>query len=64
MALFQELNEQGKTAILVTHEPDIAQYTKRIIRMRDGLVISDERVENPRNARSDLAQYNPEERWS
>ena len=66
MALFQELNEQGKTAILVTHEPDIAQYTKRIIRMRDGLVISDERVENPRNARRDLAQYNPkkEQRWS
>ncbi|NLG19211.1 MAG: ABC transporter ATP-binding protein [Fibrobacter sp.] len=54
MALFQELNQQGKTVILVTHEPDIALYTKRIIRMRDGLVISDERIDNPRNARTDL----------
>lgn len=38
MLLFQELNGQGITIILVTHEPDIAAYTQRIIRMRDGKI--------------------------
>lgn len=41
MALFQELNQSGITVILVTHEPDIAEYTRRIIRFRDGKIISD-----------------------
>ena len=36
-------NEQGKTVIMVTHEPDIAAYTKRILVMRDGKLVSDER---------------------
>ncbi len=51
MALFQELNSQGKTIIIVTHEEDIALHCKRIIRFRDGMVKSDEYVENPINAR-------------
>jgi len=55
MALFQELNAQGKTVIVVTHEPDIARYTKRIIRMRDGTIISDQKVDTPRSAHKDLA---------
>ena len=42
MSIFQQLNEQGKTIILVTHEEDIAQYAKRIIRFRDGKIVSDE----------------------
>lgn len=42
MRIFGNLNEQGKTIILVTHEPDIAQYAKRVITVRDGLIISDE----------------------
>ncbi len=44
MALFQELNDQGITILLVTHEPDIAQYTKRIIELRDGELRRDEAV--------------------
>ncbi len=45
MAIFQRLNiEQGITVIFVTHEPDIAAYTRRIIRIRDGLIASDEVV--------------------
>ena len=54
MAVFQELNEQGITIILVTHERDIAQYTRRIVEMRDGLILHDFPVENRRNAKTDL----------
>ena len=50
MAVFQELNREGVTIILVTHEPDIAMHTKRIVRFRDGELISDEIVENPIDA--------------
>jgi len=42
MNLFTNLHKQGKTVILVTHEIDIAEYAKRVIMMRDGLIISDE----------------------
>ncbi len=43
--IFRQLNEEGITIILVTHEMDIAAKTRRIIRLRDGLVISDERTD-------------------
>jgi putative ABC transport system ATP-binding protein len=43
MALFQELGRSGITLLLVTHEPDIAQYASRVVVMRDGLVQSDRR---------------------
>jgi putative ABC transport system ATP-binding protein len=47
MRIFTELNEEGITIVLVTHEPDIAAYTKRIIRFRDGLILSDRAVTSP-----------------
>ena len=50
LAIFQRLNEQGKTVVMVTHEPDVAAHTKRIVRMRDGVVAHDDRVPNPRRA--------------
>ena len=56
MALFQELNEQGITIVLITHEPDIAVYAKRIVEMRDGRIRRDEAVKNRRNAADDLTQ--------
>jgi putative ABC transport system ATP-binding protein len=55
MALFQALNEQGITIVLVTHEPDVAVYAKRIVDVRDGRVRRDEPVKNRRNAAEDLA---------
>ena len=42
MDLFQELHDNGNTIIMVTHEKDIAEYAHRIVRLRDGLVESDE----------------------
>ena len=41
MEMLGKLNDAGKTIIMVTHEDDIAEYAKRIIRMRDGLIIDD-----------------------
>lgn len=46
MALFQELNENGTTIILVTHEPEVAAFAKRQLIFRDGLLVSDELTEN------------------
>lgn len=45
MALFARLHQQGNTIILVTHEPDVAQRAHRIIRLRDGKIEKDERVQ-------------------
>ncbi len=48
MEIFCELNQQGRTVILVTHEPEIAAYTRRTVTFRDGLIVSDERREESR----------------
>ncbi len=55
MALLQDLHEEGRTIILVTHEPDIARHCRRVVRFRDGKVVSDEPVAEPIDARAVLA---------
>jgi putative ABC transport system ATP-binding protein len=57
MGLFQQLNERGKTIIMVTHEPELASYTRRIITLRDGELVSDKKVGERRTALDDLAQW-------
>ncbi len=57
MSIFQELNERGTTVVMVTHEPELAAYTRRIIIMRDGAVVSDEAVRERRRAVDDLAVW-------
>lgn len=54
MLLFEELYRQGNTIILVTHENEIAEYSRRIFRLRDGLVESDRIVENPTLAKEQV----------
>lgn len=45
MDLIQQINEEGKTILIVTHEPDIAKMTKRIVDLKDGLIINDTKIE-------------------
>ncbi len=52
MQLIQEINDEGKTILIVTHEPDIAQMTKRIVNLKDGLIIDDVLVPKPVRAAS------------
>lgn len=56
MTVFQDLNKEGVTIVLVTHEPDIAEHTKRILRFKDGMLKSDELVAKPLDARQVLSQ--------
>jgi putative ABC transport system ATP-binding protein len=55
MSLFQALNAEGITVVLVTHEPDIARYAGRILSFRDGRLTKDDAVPNPTDARRLLA---------
>ena len=64
ISLFQKLNDDGVTVILVTHEPDIAGFAKRVVVLRDGLIVSDktheqQRVENADSNASLEAERRP-----
>ncbi|MCC5940515.1 MAG: ABC transporter ATP-binding protein [Balneolaceae bacterium] len=59
--LFQKLNKGGLTIIMVTHEPDIARFSNRIITLRDGLMSSDKTIE-PLNALQALENWKDEEK--
>ena len=60
MGLFQQLNDRGKTIVMVTHEPELAAYTKRIITLRDGALVSDVQVAERRSAYADLEKWKNE----
>lgn len=56
MSLFQRLNREGITIVIVTHEQEIAGFARRILRFRDGCLINDEIVERPKQAEKMLAE--------
>ena len=56
MGVFQKLNDQGITIVMVTHELDIARYTRRNVILRDGNIVSDTMVANRLNAEKELQQ--------
>jgi putative ABC transport system ATP-binding protein len=59
MAIFQQLHAEGKTVIMVTHEWDIALHCNRVIRFKDGRLLSDEVVKERREAKEELAKMPP-----
>ncbi len=61
MAILQDLNRDGITVVLVTHEGDISQFATRVITFRDGRVLKDDLVAERREARSILATLPVEE---
>lgn len=56
MQIFQELNEEGRTIVMVTHEPDIGQHCKRMVHIKDGCVLDDEPVRDRLLARDVLLE--------
>ena len=60
MGIFQSLNDKGKTVVLITHEPDIAQHAKRVVTVRDGVIQSDEKIQQHRvGVRDDVSGIGP-----
>lgn len=51
MAIFQKLNDEGHTIIIITHEPDIAEHAKRIIHIKDGSIVADSKKHKQRKAK-------------
>jgi putative ABC transport system ATP-binding protein len=62
MGVFQKLNDQGITIVMVTHELDIAHYTKRMVVMRDGKVVGDSPVTNRLSAETELNRLQQEQK--
>lgn len=60
MAVLQDLWRQGKTIVLVTHEPDVARFAPRLVTLRDGRVVSDERTREPARAADELLRVERE----
>ncbi|OGU66908.1 MAG: macrolide ABC transporter ATP-binding protein [Stygiobacter sp. RIFOXYC12_FULL_38_8] len=56
VGVFQELNRSGKTIILITHSGEVAEHANRIIRIHDGKITEDYKVEKPLDARTELAE--------
>lgn len=60
MEIFQELNDSGITCLVVTHEPDIARHTRRLVQLQDGIIVADDEVAGRISAREWLVE-NPEQ---
>lgn len=54
LSIFQELNRQGKTVVLITHDAAVAAMAKRVVEIVDGKIVSDSLVEDPKDAAKEL----------
>ena len=54
--MFQRLNDQGLTIVMVTHETDISRYARRVVELRDGVIIRDQAISDRRRAAEDLTE--------
>ncbi len=61
LAVLQELNQRGKSVVLVTHDTEVAAMARRVLRMADGRIVADESEPNPKNARAVLASMDGRE---
>ena len=61
MGVFQKLNDQGITIVMVTHELDVARYTKRMVILRDGKILTDEAVKDRSSAEIELQRLREEQ---
>jgi ABC-type lipoprotein export system ATPase subunit len=57
LAIFQELNRQGKTVLLITHDPAVAAMAKRVVEIVDGRIVADGPVAEPKDAAQELAGW-------
>jgi putative ABC transport system ATP-binding protein len=60
MSVFQELNSQGITILIVTHEEDISRHSRRIVRLLDGKILNDSSVKNRLNAKKEMEKFREE----
>lgn len=58
MAIFQQLHQDGRTMIMITHDRDVAEHADRVIVLDDGQILEDEPIEEPRDAEAELAALN------
>jgi putative ABC transport system ATP-binding protein len=56
ISIFQDLNDKGKTIVLVTHDQNIAEHSRRIVRISDGKIQADESVARPKKAAEELTK--------
>ena len=61
MGIFQDLNRRGMTVVMVTHELDIARYTRRTVVMRDGRIVTDQPVTQRLDAVEELQKLQQEQ---
>jgi putative ABC transport system ATP-binding protein len=64
LAIFSRLNAEGRTVVVITHEPDVAAQSSRVIRLSDGRVVQDERLRELADRRAELRQREPAPRTS
>jgi ABC-type lipoprotein export system ATPase subunit len=59
LGIFQDLNREGKSVVLITHDEALAEMANRVVRIVDGRIVTDEKVQEPRDARSDPEEAQP-----